>query len=357
MAPAICGRGHFPRSAVPSGRIGFFRPTPNVEIETLCYCQASLRDESLPGVRQTFLSTFLPAGSGDFPVAGKSLRAGKPCEPAGWKACPTYHKNCWSGERSWAFTLIELLVVIAIIAILAAMLLPALAKAKARGQAISCLNNVKQLQDAWFMYIDDHNDALPPDLEVSGGLGAWPSTSAPGSWVVGNAQSDTNTDNLVRGLLFTYVLAPGVYRCPSDKSTVVGRPNLLRARSYSKNWWLNGWGFDGVENPNKYTEDKTKYGQICSPPPVRTFVFIDENEQSIGDSMFLVENDAHGSVNQWANQPSDHHNQGCNLSFADGHCEPWHWKAPKHFANVGQPPSSPADHEDLYRLKGSIPDR
>jgi prepilin-type N-terminal cleavage/methylation domain-containing protein/prepilin-type processing-associated H-X9-DG protein len=254
-----------------------------------------------------------------------------------------------------AFTLIELLVVIAIIAILAAMLLPALSKAKAKGQAISCLNNLDQLQKAWFMYTQDNNDALPPDIEQQPGLGAWPSHSVLGSWVIGNAQSDTNLDT--RGLLFGYVRSPGVYRCPTDKSTVAGYPNLLRTRSFSMNWWLNGWGFDGMENPNKYPENKTKYGQLISPPPVDIFVFIDENEQSIGDGMFLVLNESYGLANQWANQPSDRHNQGCNLSFADGHTEPWHWKAPKHFTSGGQMSSSEADHEDLYRLKRAIPNQ
>jgi prepilin-type N-terminal cleavage/methylation domain-containing protein/prepilin-type processing-associated H-X9-DG protein len=258
-----------------------------------------------------------------------------------------------------AFTLIELLVVIAIIAILAAMLLPALARAKAKAQSIYCSNNLKQLQHAWLMYTHDNNDALPLDIEQQPGLGAWPSHSILGSWVIGNAQSDTNVDT--RGLLFGYVRSPGVYRCPTDKSTVAGYPNLLRTRSFSMNWWLNGWGFDGIENPNKYIEDKTKYSQILSPPPTDVFVFIDENEQSIGDGMFLVLNDSlndsYGLANQWANQPSDRHNQGCNLSFADGHAEHWKWKAPRHFTSGGQLTSSAADRDDLYRLKRAIPNQ
>lgn len=275
------------------------------------------------------------------------------------KTKSTPPRNPIHGTEHHGFTLIELLVVVAIIAILAAMLLPTMAETKSRAQAIACRNNLGQLQEAWFMYTQDNDDTLPPDIEVSGGLGAWQSRSAPGSWVVGNAQSDTNTDNLVSGLLFHYLDAAGVYRCPADKSTVAGQPSLLRTRSYSKNWWLNGWGFDGQENPNKFPEDKTKVGQIISPPPVRVFVFIEENEQSIGDSMFLVDNDRYGSVNQWENQPSDRHNQGCNLSFADGHTEPWHWQAPKHFTShfpPSQSPSGPADHRDLYRLKNAIPD-
>jgi prepilin-type processing-associated H-X9-DG protein/prepilin-type N-terminal cleavage/methylation domain-containing protein len=279
------------------------------------------------------------------------------------KSNPTIHRKFGrTTSDAPAFTLIELLVVIAIIAILVAMLLPALARAKAKGQSISCLNNLGQLQKAWFMYTQDNNDALPPDIEVPGGSGAWPSHSAAGSWVVGNAQDDANSDNVASGLVFKYASSPAVYRCPTDKSTVLNHPTLPRTRSFSMNWWLNGWGFDGQENPNKFREDKTKYNQIVSPPPVDVFVFIDENEQSIGDGMFWVDNDRYAaSVNVWWNQPSDRHNQGCNLSFADGHVEFWHWHAPKHFIRVsygnGQAPSGPADHNDLYRLKRAIPDR
>jgi prepilin-type N-terminal cleavage/methylation domain-containing protein/prepilin-type processing-associated H-X9-DG protein len=268
------------------------------------------------------------------------------------------HRDLGDSTRyARAFTLIELLVVIAIIAILAAMLLPALFRAKAKGQSISCVNNLKQLGLAWYQYTLDNNGGLPPDFEAQGGSGAWGSHSLPGSWVVGNAQDDTNSDNLASGLLFRYVSSPAVYRCPTDRSTVVNHPTLPRTRSFSMNWWLNGWGFDGQENPKKFAEDKTKYDQIVSPPPVEVFVFIDENEQSIGDGMFLVDNDRFGSTNQWANQPSDRHSQGCNLSFADGHAQFWHWKAPKLFTSVGASPSSPADHEDLYRLKRAIPNQ
>ena len=140
-------------------------------------------------------------------------------------------------KRQAGFTLIELLVVIAIIAILAAILLPALAKAKAKAQQSSCLNNLKQLQIAWVMYCDDNHDMLPANLKI-------PPNTTP-NWVNGDvsvATDATNTALLEIGQIYPYVKSTGVYHCPADtlpdhRSTP---PITARVRTYSINCYMNG---------------------------------------------------------------------------------------------------------------------
>ncbi len=165
--------------------------------------------------------------------------------------------------RKRAFTLIELLVVIAIIAILAGMLLPALSRAKLKGQTISCVSNLGQLQLAWLQYVLENNDSVPPSM-TSGGADI---RGMPGSWVLGNARQDTNTTNLTGGVLYKNVGGNGVYHCPADRSGIDRNAAVPRLRSYSMNWWLNGDGHGA--NPSNTPEDKTKAGQLASPNAVK----------------------------------------------------------------------------------------
>ncbi len=217
-------------------------------------------------------------------------------------------------QRWGAFTLIELLVVIAIIAILAGMLLPALAKAKARAQGIVCLGNLKQLQVAWLLYADDHNDALCPNKDQANGNDFW---SLPGSWVLGNAQKDSNPTNIECGVLFRYLTAREVYRCPVDRSNTVMIPHVRRLRSYMLDSLLNGV----VEQGGRM---KTRLAQIQSPTSV--YAFLQASERTITSGQFYL---SAGEGYEWFDIPSDRHRQGDNLSFVDGHVEYHRWRWPK----------------------------
>jgi prepilin-type N-terminal cleavage/methylation domain-containing protein/prepilin-type processing-associated H-X9-DG protein len=236
--------------------------------------------------------------------------------------------------RAPGFTLIELLVVIAIIAILAALLLPALGRAKARAQSVTCLNHLKQLSLCWLLYAHDHDDSLVPNKDGDNGFGDW--ISFPGSWVEGNVDLDATTTNIEKGTLFPYNRAVALYRCPADK--VITRQKVLRNRSYMMNSWLEG----PEDFPRPW--NKSKYTSIRRPD--HFWVLLDAGTIDSGGFYLWPKGD-----DAWIdNLPSDRHSRGANLCFADGHAEYHRWNYPKSL-QWDAPVACEADRADLKWLQ------
>jgi len=236
-------------------------------------------------------------------------------------------RTCGNG-----FTLIELLVVIAIIAILAAMLLPSLSRAKERALGIACVSNLKQLAVCVQLYSLDFRDVMPPNNSVAN-LANGNFLATGGSWCTNNARYDSDASGIRNGLIFPYNTSTEIYRCPADHSTIEtpGGVKLQqrRLRSYNLSQSINGFPeFDPTLtflNPSF-----KKFTEIRNPNTSQAFVFIEVHEDGIFDSLFGMPTEAFwGDPCTWWDIPANRHGQGGTLSFADGHAERWKWRVPK----------------------------
>ena len=254
-------------------------------------------------------------------------------------------------RKQKGFTLIELLVVIAIIAILMAILMPALNRVREQGKRAVCLSNVKQLALAWIMYADENDDVL-----VNGAIGysdrdtGWGKHKGEIAWVDelvregDEPREERQREEIAQGALWPYVKSYGLYKCPTGRRGEA----LTYAIMFSMNA-VNHTPTQGVRGAHI-----KKRTDIYSPAPAQRLVFIDEGWMT--SDAFAVQYDSEN----WWDDPPVRHGDGTVVSFADGHSEHWKWKGIdtiKRARNVERDhqgnwtPTSEAGYRDLYRMQ------
>jgi prepilin-type N-terminal cleavage/methylation domain-containing protein/prepilin-type processing-associated H-X9-DG protein len=261
-----------------------------------------------------------------------------------------------SPHNTRGFTLIELLVVIAIIAILAAMLLPALARAKNRAKGVYCMNNTRQLTMAWRQYAEDNHDEIA--LASDDGTGVAYQTTSPqtyNNYAWTWSKMDFNGSNpfnwnpaadMTLRPFFQYNKATTLQKCPADNSSVTVNGKIMpRIRTYSMNFFLGGFGMtDASYAGNSWGKGYPVYSKLLqvanlstAPGPSKTFVFLDEREDCINWGNFLTDmtgyptktSAASPGAYQWVEDlPASYHAGACGISFADGHAEIHKWLEP-----------------------------
>ncbi len=274
---------------------------------------------------------------------------------------PSFSSECQLLRRCLGFSLIELLVVIAVIAILAALLLPALQGAKERAAATTSLNNLRQLGIALHIYAGDYDDALPPNMGKDG-IRDTVERAEFANWANNVMTWELDPDNTNTTLLRIGGLGPytsgsdKIFRCPSDTalSDIQRRAGWKeRARTVSMNAMLGNAGefMKGPVNTNNPGYKQFLHlGDV--PEPARIFALIEEHPDSINDGYFL--NRFYSG--RWIDLPASHHMGGANLAYVDGHSE-WHrWRSattrPPPRPDAAQLPMSvpPEERVDLYWL-------
>jgi prepilin-type N-terminal cleavage/methylation domain-containing protein/prepilin-type processing-associated H-X9-DG protein len=245
------------------------------------------------------------------------------------------YNNKHSGK---GFTLIELLVVIAIIAILAAMLLPALAKAKVRAQITMDMSNKRQLNLAWFMFAGDNDDSLVLNADQSSsvnGVQSWIPAQCHMDWAAN--QADTNINYLMTNQLASYCAGQTkIYTSPGDNflspfQRAVFGGGIGRARSVAMNGAVGGPAGAGSGKPPASLSSLNPYfcaakmSQLINPGPSMSWVFLNEHPDSIDDGIFYDDPRATDGNGTLIEIPSSYLGGGCGISFADGHAEVHKW--------------------------------
>lgn len=274
----------------------------------------------------------------------KTTAANRQLNPWQREYLPSQRAAMTSCLKHRAFTLIELLVVIAIIAILAGMLLPALSKAKQKGQGILCLNNTRQLTLAWILYAQDNNERLVYNQPSTGtDLNNWAGNVM--SW--GSDPQNTNQTLLANSKLGPYLgRNVNIFKCPAD---MVSCPLGPRVRSVSMNAFVGPQNAQGTPINDRWWQF-LKMSDFRNP--VSIFVLLDEHPDSINDGWFVFCTAADPAERAtWSDLPASYHNGAGGFSFADGHSEIRRWlnastKRPVRKNSNGFPVSVPASERN-----------